>query len=406
MNINVNPSIAKGVVNAPPSKSMAHRMLICAALSEGRSRIDNIAFSQDILATLDCVKAMGAEVEIDGNVITMTGIGGKETLPPTTYMCRESGSTLRFFMGIAMAVGFDSTFCGSETLLGRPLSVYENICKDQGIEYSKEGQIHIKGQISPGDYVLPGNVSSQFISGLLFALPLLKADSRIIFNTNIESLSYIGLTIQALEMFGVKVNWSDEKTLFIPGNQKYKSCDTYVEGDYSNAAFLDVFNTMGGEVEVTGLKIDSIQGDRVYKEHFEALSKGQATVDIKDCPDLGPILFVVAALNYGGIFTGTARLKIKESDRGTVMCQELAKFGVETVMEEDRIEIKRCELHAPSQDIDGHNDHRIVMSFTTMLSKTGGKLFGAEAVRKSYPDYFDVIKGLGIEVETDGLDSK
>jgi len=405
MRIKVCPSKAKGVISAPPSKSMAHRMIICAALSEGSCKIDNIAFSQDILATLDCVKAMGAEVGIEGNVIRITGIGGRDTLPATTYMCRESGSTLRFFMGIAMAVGYDSTFCGSETLLGRPLSVYENICKEQGIEYTNQGQIHIKGQIKPGDYVLPGNVSSQFISGLLFSLPLLKADSRIIFNTNIESLSYIGLTIQALEMFGVKVSWSDEKTLFIAGNQRYVSVDTAVEGDYSNAAFLDVFNTMAGDVTVTGLKPDSIQGDRVYKEHFESLSKGCATVDITDCPDLGPILFVVAALNHGGIFTGTARLKIKESDRGTVMCQELAKFGVETVLEEDRIEIKKSSIHAPLEDIDGHNDHRIVMSFTTMLSVTGGELFGAEAVRKSYPDYYDRIKELGIEVESDGLDS-
>lgn len=404
MRIKVHPSIAHGKVSAPPSKSMAHRMLICAALSEGTSRIDNIAFSQDILATLDCVKAMGADVAIDGNVITLTGIGGKDTLPPTTYMCRESGSTLRFFMGIAMAVGYDSTFCGSETLLGRPLSVYENICKDQGIEYSNEGKIHLKGQIKPGDYILPGNVSSQFISGLLFSLPLLKGDSQIIFNTNIESLSYIGLTIQALGEFGVKVEWKDEKTLSIPGNQKYISCDTYVEGDYSNAAFLDVFNTLDGQVEVVGLKEDSIQGDRVYKEHFEALVKGPACVDITDCPDLGPILFVVAALNNGGTFTGTARLKIKESDRGTVMCQELAKFGVDTVLEEDQIIIKKCDLHAPTEAISGHNDHRIVMSFTTMLSKTGGELIGAEAVRKSYPDYFDVVKSLGLEVETDGLD--
>lgn len=404
MRIKVQPSVAKGVVSAPPSKSMAHRMLICAALSEGKSKIDNIAFSQDILATLDCVKAMGAEVSIDGNVITMVGIGGKDTLPPTTYMCRESGSTLRFFMGIAMAVGYDSTFCGSETLLGRPLSIYENICKEQGIEYSNEGKIHIKGQIKPGDYVLPGNVSSQFISGLLFALPMLDGDSQIIFSTNIESLSYIGLTLQALEMFGVKASWKDEKTLSIPGNQKYLSHDTFVEGDYSNAAFLDVFNTMNGEVDVTGLKEDSIQGDRVYKKHFEELAKSCATVDITDCPDLGPILFVVAALNHGGIFTGTARLKIKESDRGTVMCQELAKFGVETVLEEDQIIIKKCEYHKPTEAIDGHNDHRIVMSFTTMLSKTGGELFGAEAVRKSYPDYFEVVRNLGIEVETDGMD--
>lgn len=404
MRIKVQPSTAKGVVSAPPSKSMAHRMLICAALSEGTCKIDNIAFSQDILATLDCVKAMGAKVEIDGNVITMTGIGGKNTLPPTTYMCRESGSTLRFFMGIAMAVGYESTFVGSETLLSRPLSVYENICKDQNIEYINDGKIHLKGQIKSGDYVLPGNVSSQFISGLLFALPLLDGDSQIIFNTNIESLSYIGLTIQALDMFGVDVSWKDEKTLFIKGNQKYQSKDTYVEGDYSNAAFLDVFNTMAGDVTVTGLKADSIQGDRVYKEHFQSLSEGCATIDIKDCPDLGPILFVVAALNHGGVFTGTARLKIKESDRGTVMCKELAKFGVDTVFNDDQIEIKKCDYHKPVEAIDGHNDHRIVMSFATMLSKTGGELFGAEAVRKSYPDYFEVIKSLGIEVLTDGMD--
>ena len=404
MNVIIRQSIANGEVGAPPSKSMAHRMLICAALADKTSRIENIAYSEDILATIDCIRAMGAIVEENEDSVTVTGIGGKKIGDPVTFYCRESGSTLRFFVGIALAICDEAVFCGSERLMERPLSVYEKICSEQGIVFETGKKIHIKGNIRPSEFELAANISSQFISGLLFALPMLDKDSTIRFNTKVESGSYIALTIKALSEFGINVRWSDEKTLFIEGNQTYKSKDTIVEGDYSNAAFLDVFNTIGGDVTVTGLKKDSIQGDRVYKELFEKIISTKPNIDLSDCPDLGPVLMASAACNNGAVFTGTARLKIKESDRGRVMCDLLSEFGVETVYEDDRIEVKKCTLKRPESPIDGNNDHRIVMTAATLLSITGGKISGAQAVRKSYPDYFDVIRKLGIEVETDGMD--
>lgn len=404
MNAIIRQSIANGEVKAPPSKSMAHRMLICAALADGTSRIENIAYSEDILATIDCIRAMGATVEENKDTVTVTGIGGKKITHLVEFYCRESGSTLRFFVGIALGVCPEAVFFGSKRLMERPQSVYEKICSSQGIVFETGESIHIRGNISPGEYELAANISSQFISGLLFALPMLDNDSTIRFNTDIESGSYIELTIKALSEFGIQVIWTDEKTLFIEGNQTYQCTDTVVEGDYSNAAFLDVFNTIDGEVTVTGLKEDSIQGDRVYKELFEKITETKPTIDLSDCPDLGPVLMAAAACNNGAVFTGTARLKIKESDRGRVMCDLLSEFGVDTVYDEDRIEVKKCTLKTPAKAIDGCNDHRIVMTAATLLSITGGQISGAQAVRKSYPDYFDVIKKLGIEVETDGMD--
>ena len=404
MNVIIRPSLAKGEAISPPSKSMAHRMLICAALSDGTSNIENIAYSEDILATLDCIESLGATVEKKENSVKVTGIGSDKRTGPVSFYCRESGSTLRFFVGIAMAVCPEAFFYGSERLMARPLTVYEKICDSQGIEFFSGDHIHIKGNIKPGEYELAANISSQFISGLLFALPMIDGDSTIRFNTGIESGSYIDLTIEALAGFGVRVDRTDEKTMFIPGNQVYKSCDCVVEGDYSNAAFLDVFNAIGGDVTVSGLKQDSIQGDRVYRELFDRIKSTSPVIDLSDCPDLGPVLMAAAACNNGAVFTGTARLKIKESDRGRVMCDLLSSFGVDTVYEDDRIEVKKCVLQKPASPVDGCNDHRIVMTAATLLSLTGGQITGAEAVKKSYPDYFDVIRKLNIEVETDGMD--
>lgn len=399
MDIRVKPSKASGIASAPPSKSIAHRMLICAALAEGTSHIDNIAYSQDILASIDCIRAMGAEVTIEGNHVTVVGTAGNPKVE-TDFMCRESGSTMRFFMGVAMLKDGEKRFYGSETLRNRPFSVYENICAEQKIEFEKCNEyIRINGRLSSGEYILPGNISSQFISGLLFTLPLLENNSTIRLTNGVESRSYIDLTLQAMALYGVEVVWKDDCTLSIEGGQQYRAVGSTVEGDCSNAAFLEALNVLGGSVTVTGLNQDTSQGDRVYTELFQQLKDGYARIDISDCPDLGPILFTLAAVCNGARFTGTARLKIKESDRGQVMCDELKKFGVATVMEDNSIEIKKCELHAPDSVISGHNDHRIVMSMVTLMSVTGGELTGAEAVNKSYPNYFDVVRALGIEVE-------
>lgn len=399
------PSTANGIITAPPSKSMAHRYLICAALSDGISEIHNIAFSEDIKATLQCIEQLGAFAKIENDTVFVNGCGSKilsENFESERFFnCNESGSTLRFFIPLAMLSEKKAVFSGSKVLMTRPLSVYEEICKNQKIKLEhKENELQLQGKLKSGNFEIPGDISSQFITGLLFALPFLNGDSRIILTNSIESKPYINMTLQIQNEFGIKTKWENENTLLILGNQTYKKQNATVEGDYSNAAFLDVFNFLGGNVQVRGLKKDSLQGDKIYQEYFEKLKNGFATLDISDCPDLGPILFVLASANFGGEFTGTKRLKIKESNRGEVMCKELEKFGVKSFQEENRIVIYKEKLFSPKEIILGHNDHRIVMSMVTLLSLVGGEIEGTDAVKKSFPDYFEKIKSLGIKFES------
>ena len=401
----INPSKAKGKMTAPPSKSMAHRHLICAALAQGKSVIHNIDLSEDIKATLSCIEQMGVKSEITGSTITVYG-NPSLNCPASDkriFNCNESGSTLRFFIPLAMLSGSKSFFIGSDVLMTRPLSVYEDICRKQNILLEHKNGITngiaIEGTLKADDFVIPGNISSQFITGLLFALPLLDKDSTITLTESVESRPYINMTLQVQKEFGIRAEWHGENKLYIPGNQKYRSADTFVEGDYSNAAFFEALNTLGGDIEIEGLKPDSLQGDKIYLQYFEELKKGFASLDISDCPDLGPVLFTLAAALHGGEFTGTKRLKIKESNRGQVMCEELAKFGVKTLQEENRIIIYAGELNRPEEKICGHNDHRIVMSMAVLLTITGGEIVGTEAVRKSLPDFFERIRKLGIDFQ-------
>ena len=403
----INKSIAKGTVKAPPSKSMAHRYIICAALTKGESVISNVDFSEDIKATIDCIKTLGAKVRVDGSNVFVDGKDSvlnqyidAKTLDDNTHLvfqCRESGSTMRFFMGIAMILPVVSEFYGSETLRNRPFGIYEKILNESdNVSFErKEGKIEIKGGITNLDFEVAGNISSQFITGLLLALSVKGMGGSIKLIPPVESRSYINMTIQALNEFGINTGWLDENTLYVKKGSSFTNRNIEVEGDYSNAAFLDAFNLIGGEVKVLGLNEESLQGDKIYKDYFEKLLLEKATLDIADCPDLGPVLLAVAAANKGGVFNSTARLKIKESDRGSVMCEELAKFGIKTHMEENQIEIG-CGLNAPTETIDGHNDHRIVMSMALLLSLTGGTIRGAEAVRKSYPGFFEDIEKLGV----------
>ncbi|MGN1081192.1 MAG: 3-phosphoshikimate 1-carboxyvinyltransferase, partial [Acutalibacteraceae bacterium] len=241
-----------------------------------------------------------------------------------------------------------------------------------------------------------------FISGLLFALPLLCGDSKICITPPIESRSYIDMTISALKSFNVEAVWQDENTIFVRGNQSYDANEVFVEGDYSNAAFFEALNIFGGSVEIGNLSPDSIQGDRVYSRYFEQLKRGTPTLHISDCPDLGPVLFAVASAKNGGVFSGTKRLKIKESDRGEAMAAELRKFGVSVTVYDDEIVVYPADFHAPDAELDGHNDHRIVMSEAVLLTLTGGVIDGAEAAAKSFPDFFERLSYLGIEVEKIG----
>ncbi len=395
----IKPGKGKGKMVAPPSKSMAHRLLIGAGLANGKSIIEGISSSEDMKATLDCLSAIGAKYEIKGEKVTITGADIRNIPEGAVFRCRESGSTLRFFIPICLLDGKTFTLTGSEKLLSRPLSVYEDIFKKQGITFeASPDKIKVGGKLQSGTYKIKGNISSQFITGLLFVLPLMEEDSVIQLIPPVESLSYINLTIEALATFGVEIKWQDEKTLFIKGKQSYKAVETSVEGDYSNAAFFAALNELGSEIEMTGLNPKSLQGDKVYEKNFALLGKGTPTINISDCPDLGPILFAVAAVKGGGVFTGTRRLKIKESDRASAMAEELSKFGVAVTVHEDSVVVYPHDFHAPTEILCGHNDHRIVMSCAVLSTLTGGKIEGVEASRKSLPDFFERLQKLGFEV--------
>ena len=392
------PGTAQGTVAAPPSKSMAHRLLICAALANGESTVRGVDPSQDILATADCLTALGASLSWEGDTVRVRGCDPRKAVA-ATLCCRESGSTLRFMIPLCLLSGQPMRLEGSETLLSRPLSVYEDLCREQGLrlEHSKDGLL-VEGRLTAGEYTVSGSISSQFISGLLFALPLLPGNSRIRLLPPVESRSYLALTLQALQDAGVQVTWADDYTLDIAGSAAFRPQDTAVEGDYSNAAFFEAFNCVSGEVTVTGLRADSLQGDRIYQDYFNALVKGPAELDLTDCPDLAPVLFVAAALCHGAVFTGTRRLRFKESDRGAVMAQEMAKFGITLDMEENRITIPAGSFHAPAVPLDSHNDHRIAMALSLLCSRTGGEIHCAEAVRKSFPDYWTRLRSLGLNI--------
>lgn len=394
----ISASKAKGSVIAPPSKSMAHRMLICAALASGTSKIYNIARSEDILATIDCLSALGAEFRFENDFVLVNGINFENIKNPICANCRESGSTLRFMVPIMLLTGAECTLTGSDYLFTRPLTIYEEICKKFGFVFDKQASsLTIMGRLKCGKYKIPGNISSQFISGLLFALPMLKDDSKIIITGDFESRSYIDLTISALNQFGIKVDFT-ENELYIYGNQVYKPAEIAVEGDYSNSAFFDALNCLGSNIEIQGLNPDSYQGDKVYNKYFNAIKNGMPTLDITDCPDLAPILFTLAAFYNGAVFTGTRRLKMKESDRAAVMQKELSHFGANIEVYENSVVVNKSKLHKPQVVLNGHNDHRIVMSLSVLLSVFGGKISGAEAVSKSFPDFFDKISSLGIGV--------
>ena len=398
MIVKIERTLAEGKVCAPPSKSMAHRALICGALSK-QSRIYNLAASEDIKATLGCLKALGAEVEETEGGVRIGSLDPFKAPENAELFCNESGSTLRFFIPLCMLSGKKIVLKGSERLFERPLSIYEDICKEQGIEFVKDiNSVSVCGRLKSGKYSVPGNISSQFITGLLFALPLIEGDSTLEVTGKFESASYIDLTLSALNAFGIEIK-REANVFYIKGSQSYQNSDYTVEGDMSNAAFLEGFNLLGGKVQVDGINENTLQGDRVYMDMYKGLCEGKRQFDLSDCPDLAPVMFALAAAHGGASFTGTARLKIKESDRAAAMAEELSKLGIESEIYENRVVIKKGELHPPKQTLSGHNDHRIVMALSLLLAKTGGSIDDAQAVKKSYPDFFEVIKTLGIGME-------
>lgn len=397
MKATFKPCKLQGTINGPPSKSMAHRYLIGAALSGEKCTLTGIDFSEDILASIDCLKALGARITTDNDTVVIDSSGFMQAENPVLE-CRESGSTLRFFIPLALCLGKTVTLSGSERLMERPLGVYEELCRENGFTFEKDkNSVTLCGNLKSGNYKIRGDISSQFITGLILALVYLGEDSSIEILPPFESRPYINLTISALSSFGANVSFTDEYRIEVKAS-KMHSFSGRIEGDYSNAAFLDAFNQIGAEVIVENLNPDSQQGDKVYAEYFNEISNGTPTLDISDCPDLGPILFALAALKNGATFTGTDRLKAKESDRGAAMHEELEKLGGGLVFGNNTIFVPKQELKYNGEILDGHNDHRIVMAMSVILSKTGGSINGAEAIRKSYPGFFEDIKKLGAEV--------
>lgn len=399
MKVKILPSKTSGEVSAPPSKSFAHRYLIGSVLSRGKCVIKNIADSDDISATLSCIEQLGGSVTKDGNIVTVIPTNEKQ-IENAVFDCKESGSTLRFFIPVVLATGAKHcTFSGSERLLARGIKEYEKLFENSDVKIkSDKKSIEVNGTLSAGNYEISGEVSSQYTTGMLFALSALDGKSTLKITGNAESRAYVDMTIKVLKDFGADITETEKNFFEINGKERLSPGEFTVEGDWSNAAFLIALSRLLGRISVSGLNENSVQGDRFSSVAFDALDGENAEIDLKDCPDLAPILFAYAAYKNGGRFTNTRRLRVKESDRANVMAEELKKFGANVKVYENSVEIEKTQLKPPIVPLCGHNDHRIVMALSVLAAVLGAEIDGAEAVNKSYPDFFRVIKKAGVNV--------
>ena len=399
MKVKILPSKTSGEVSAPPSKSFAHRYLIGSVLSRGKCVIKNIADSDDISATLSCIEQLGGSVTKDGNIVTVIPTNEKQ-IENAVFDCKESGSTLRFFIPVVLATGAKNcTFLGSERLLARGIKEYEKLFENSDVKIkSDEKSIEVNGTLSAGNYEISGEVSSQYTTGMLFALSRLAGKSTLKITGNAESRAYVDMTIKVLKDFGADITETEKNFFEINGKGRLSPGEFTVEGDWSNAAFLIALSRLVGTISVSGLNENSVQGDRFCTAAFDALDGENAEIDLKDCPDLAPILFSYAAYKNGGKFINTRRLRVKESDRANVMAEELKKFGANVKVYENSVEIEKTQLKPPIVPLCGHNDHRIVMALSVLAAVFGAEIDGAEAVNKSYPDFFRVIKKAGVNV--------
>lgn len=399
MKVKILPSKTSGEVSAPPSKSFAHRYLIGSVLSRGKCVIKNVADSDDISATLSCIERLGGSVTKDGNTVTVIPTNEKQ-IENAVFDCKESGSTLRFFIPVVLATGAKNcTFSGSERLLARGIKEYEKLFENSDVTIkSDEKAIEVNGTLSAGNYEISGEVSSQYTTGMLFALSVLSGKSTLKITGNAESRAYVDMTIKVLKDFGADIAEPEKNFFEINGKGRLSPGEFTVEGDWSNAAFLIALSRLVGTISVSGLNENSVQGDRFSSVAFDALDGENAEIDLKDCPDLAPILFTYAAYKNGGKFTNTRRLRVKESDRANVMAEELKKFGANVKVYENSVEIEKTQLKPPIVPLCGHNDHRIVMALSVLAAVLGAEIDGAEAVNKSYPDFFRVIKKAGVNV--------
>ncbi len=410
MDLKITPRSLKGSLKVPPSKSGSHRGIISAGLSVGKSRVDNIIFSKDIIATLNAMRALGVQYKINEpqsefgtGSVSIEGVESVKIIEDTID-ANESGSTLRFLIPIAALDSGKITFIGKGKLVERPLDTYYDIFEEQGIEYQTTGgklPLTVYGGLRPGNFNIPGNISSQFITGLLFSLPLLEDDSKIIVTSPLESKGYVDLTLEVLDLFGIEIENRDYKEFIVKGKQKYKNRDYTVEGDFSQAAFLIVAGILGEEVKCSGLNVDSLQGDKAILDIVKKMgadisieenlirTKNSKThgieIDASQCPDLVPILATLGALSEGTTrIVKAERLRIKESDR----------------LKEDGLEIKGKESLSGGV-VDSWNDHRIAMALAIASIKCRGDVIikNSEVVNKSYPGFWSDFESLGGKID-------
>ena len=384
MDVRIDPHRLHGAVTPPPSKSMAHRAVLALMLSDGEGVISNLDSSQDIQATKRCVEALKAPRSA-GDVPRLD--------------CGESGSTLRFVIPIALALRGGGVFTGRGRLMERPQQPYFDIFDEKGIFYEqKDGILTVQGTLTPGLYRLPGNVSSQFVTGLLYALPLLSGDSLIQITTPLESSGYVDMTLDMLKAFGVTVEHDNYEIFRIPGNQVYHARNITIESDWSQAGFWYAANFLDNHVSIQGLNADSTQGDRVMASLYRKLAKpGDVDIDVSGCPDLLPPLAVMAAVRNGTThFINAARLRIKESDRLATTAALLNRLGSSAEDGPDSLTVRGIPSFSGGT-VDGANDHRIVMAAAIAATRADAPLtiLGAEAVNKSYPSFWDDYKRLG-----------
>lgn len=386
MDLILYPSALHGAVTPPPSKSQAHRAILAQALSPSPGRIENLSPSQDIEATRRCVDALKAH---------------SSGLP--LLDCGESGSTLRFLIPIALALRHGARFTGHGRLMERPQKPYFDIFDEKDISYhSENGVLTVSGVLPAGTYQLPGNVSSQFVTGLLFALPLAAGDSEIVMTSKLESRDYVTMTLDMLEKSGVHVENHSFARFSIPGGQQYHSRTLRIEADWSQAAFWYAAKALGHSLEINGMDPDSAQGDRIIAEYYNMLSApGDYSIDVSGCPDLVPPLAAIASCRQGVThLTNAARLRLKESDRLSAVREELCKLGVPVEETPDSLSIHGVQRLRGAK-LNAHNDHRIAMMAAVLASRADGPsaLHGAESVAKSYPSFWDDYKALGGKFE-------
>ena len=399
MDLRITPHLLAGTVQIPASKSMAHRAIICAALSDGTSRITGVTFSKDIHATLSVMQALGASYEISGDVITVSGI--RKAAEAAVADCCESGSTLRFLIPVAAALGTRTAFHGQGRLPERPITPYLRELPGKGItfDYHNTMPFTISGRLKPGRFELEGDISSQFITGLLFALPLLNGGSDIILTSPLQSKPYADMTIDCMAKFGIVATETDAG-YHIAGNQQYQATNLHVEGDFSQAAFFFAANAIGNQVDLRNVPEKSVQGDRKVVEILREMwynKEKTLLVSASDIPDLVPILAVAAALAPRRVqITDAQRLRIKESDRLETTAALLNALGGKVRMHPDGLEIEPVPAFSGGV-VDSAGDHRIAMCAAIAATRATGDVIirGAQCVEKSYPAFFEDYQKLG-----------